>query len=300
MSQQQLNDLIALIKSSPPLANPDVGAMRAAAEGMGQMLPVDPEAQFTPLRIGRIPAEWASAPGSDDRRVVLYLHGGGYVSGSIASYRSLSARIARAAASRVLTIDYRLAPEHPFPAAVDDAVAAYRWLLDNDVNPACIALAGDSAGGGLTAATLVAIRDAGLPRPAAGVLMSPLVDLEGTGESMVTKAAEDPIVQKANVAIVRLYLNGADPRTPLAAPLYANLDGLPPLLIQVGTAECLLDDSTRFAERARAAGVDVTLEQWDKMIHVWQLFAPLLDEGQQAIDAVGTFVKARTNHQRVE
>jgi acetyl esterase/lipase len=291
MSQQQLDNLIALIKSSPPLANPDVAAMRAAAEGMGQMLPVDPTTRFEPLRIGAIPAEWASVPGVDERRVVLYLHGGGYVSGSIAVYRSLAGRLARAASARILTIDYRLAPEHPFPAAVDDAVAAYRWLLEQDVSPARIALAGDSAGGGLTAATLIAIRDAALPRPAAAVLMSPMVDLEGTGESMITKAAEDPIVQKANVAITRLYLNGADPRTPLAAPLYANLERLPPLLIQVGTAECLLDDSTRFAERARAAGVDVTLEQWDKMIHVWQLFAPILDEGQQALDGIGDFIK---------
>jgi len=291
MSLQQLENLVNLIKSSPPLANPDVTAMRAATEQMGAMLPVDPVAKFTPVRADSVPAEWAEVPGADARRVVLYLHGGGYVSGSIVVYRSLAARLSEAAKARILSIDYRLAPEHPFPAAVEDSVASYRWLLGQGVNAARIAIAGDSAGGGLAAATLVAIRDSGLPRPAAGVLLSPMVDLEGTGESMITKAAEDPIVKKPNLEITKLYLNGRDPRTPLAAPLYADLAGLPPLLIQVGTSECLLDDSTRFAERARRARVEVTLEQWDKMIHVWQLFAPMLDEGQQAIDKIGQFVR---------
>jgi acetyl esterase/lipase len=181
----------------------------------------------------------------------------------------------------------------PFPP-VDDSVASYQWLLKHDVNPGQIVIVGDSAGGGLTAATLVAIREARLPRPAAGVLLSPMVDLEGTGESMITRAMEDPMVRKENLEVVKLYLNGHDPRTPLAAPLYANLAELPPLLIQVGSAECLLDDSTRFAARARQAGVEVILEQWDRMIHVWQLFAPILDEGQQAIDKIGEFVRDHT------
>ncbi|MBV8138014.1 MAG: alpha/beta hydrolase [Deltaproteobacteria bacterium] len=291
MSLQQLENLVNLIKSSPPLANPDVKAMRVAAEQMGALLPVDPEVKFTPVQAASVPAEWAEMPGARAPRVILYLHGGGYVSGSIAVYRSLAARLSKAAKARVFSIDYRLAPEHPFPAAVEDSVASYRWLLGQKVKPELIAIAGDSAGGGLAAATLVAIRDAGLPRPAAGVLLSPMVDLEGTGESMISKAAEDPMVRKENVAIVRLYLDGCDPRTPLAAPLYADLVGLPPLLIQVGTSECLLDDSVRLAERARQAQVEVTLERWDRMIHVWQLFAPILDEGQQAIDGIGDFVQ---------
>lgn len=294
MSIQQLEGLINLIKSGPPLANADISAMRAAAEQMGQMLPVNPAAKFTAIQAGAVKAEWCVVVGIDERRVILYLHGGGYVSGSPAVYRSLSANLSRAAQARVLVIDYRLAPEHPFPAAVEDSVASYRWLLSQDVEPARIVVAGDSAGGGLAAATLVAIRDAHLPLPAAGVLLSPMVDLEAIGESMKTKAAEDPIVQKENVAIAKLYLNGNDPRTPLAAPLYADLAGLPPLLIQVGTSETLLDDSTRFAERATKAGVKVTLEQWDRMIHVWQLFASMLDEGQQAIDRIGEFVRLNT------
>jgi epsilon-lactone hydrolase len=293
MSIQQLESLIGLIKSSPSLANADIKAMRAAAEQMGQMLPVDPVAKFAAIEAGPVKAEWCITPDADEGRMILYLHGGGYVSGSPAVYRSLAANLSRAAKARVLMIDYRLAPEHPFPAAVEDSVASYRWLLAQDIEPARIVIAGDSAGGGLTAATLVALRDAELPLPAAGVLLSPMVDLEGTGESMKTKAPEDPIVQKEQVAIVKLYLNGKDPRTPLAAPLYADLTGLPPLLIQVGTSECLLDDSTRLAERATKAGVKVTLEQWDKMIHVWQLFASMLDEGQQAVDRIGEYVRAK-------
>jgi monoterpene epsilon-lactone hydrolase len=189
-----------------------------------------------------------------------------------------------------------LAPEAPFPAAVDDAVAGYKWLLAQGAKPARIAIAGDSAGGGLTAATLVAIRDAKLPTPAAGLLLSPWVDLEGLGDSMVTRLEADPVVRKEGlVGMAQAYLGGQDPKTPLAAPLYADLHGLPPLLIQVGDAETLLDDSTRLDARARAAGVRTKLEVWPEMIHVWQLFASFLPEGQQAIDGIGKFVIAQTN-----
>jgi acetyl esterase/lipase len=192
-------------------------------------------------------------------------------------------------------VEYRLAPEHPFPAAVEDATAAYRWLLASGVRPAGIAIAGDSAGGGLTLATLVALRDAGDPLPAAAVCLSPWVDLEGIGDSMATKAAADPFVRKEMIQFMaQQYLGERSLRTPLAAPLYADLHGLPPLLIQVGTAETLLDDSTRIAERARAAGVSVTLDTWDNMIHVWQLFAPMLPEGQQAIERIGAFIREHT------
>jgi monoterpene epsilon-lactone hydrolase len=242
--------------------------------------------------VAGIPAEWVVAPDADAQCVILYLHGGGYVVGSIATHRGLAGRLSHAAAARVLLIDYRLAPEHPFPAAVEDATAAYRWLLGSGVNPARMVIAGDSAGGGLTVATLVALRDAGEPLPAAGVCQSPWVDLEGIGDSMTTKADVDPMVQRERlVQLAQCYLAGADPQTPLAAPLYADLHGLPPLLVQVGTAETLLDDATRLADRARAAGVEVSLEPWDDMIHVWQLFAPMLPEGQQAIERIGDFIR---------
>src|ERR1700691_5646204 len=292
MSQQQLQQIIQMLKAQP-IAQPTVEEMRANFEQMAGLFPVAADVKCEPVNTGGVKSEWVTAPGADASRAILYLHGGGYVIGSINTHRALAARLSTAAKARVLVIDYRLAPEHPFPAAVEDSIASYRWLLAQGIAPARIVVAGDSAGGGLTAATLVAIRDAGLPIPAAGVMLSPMVDLEGLGESMKTKAAEDPIVQKENIGIAKLYLNGKDPRTPLAAPLYADLTGLPPLLIQVGTSETLLDDSTRFVERATRAGVKVTLEQWDRMIHVWQVFAPMLDEGQQAVDRIGEFVRAQ-------
>lgn len=293
MSQQQLDTIIQMLKARP-VADPNatIDQVRAGFEAMGAMLPVEADIKAEPVSAGGVKAEWVSAPGAESSRAILYLHGGGYVIGSINTHRALAGRLSRAAKARVLLIDYRLAPEHPFPAAVDDSVAAYRWMLAQGLKPTRIAVAGDSAGGGLTAATLVAIRDAKLPVPAAGALLSPWVDLEGIGESMTTKDAADPMVHKDGlVGMAKAYLAGKNPRTPLAAPLYAVLAGLPPLLIQVGTSETLLDDASRLAERAKKAGVNVTYEPWDKMIHVWQLFAPMLDEGQQAIEKIGAFIR---------
>jgi len=292
MSQQQLQTLIQMLKSRPQNPNATVQEMRAGFELMAGLFPVEADIKSEPVSVSGVKAEWVSALDADPGRAILYLHGGGYVIGSINTHRSMAGRFSRAAKARVLLIDYRLAPENPHPAAVDDALAAYRWMLQQGLKPSRIAVAGDSAGGGLTVATLVAIRDAKLPLPAAGVPLSPWVDLEGIGESITSKAAADPIVQKAGLLnMAAAYLNGQNSRTPLAAPLYADLSGLPPLLIQVGTAEILLDDASRLAERAKKAGVNVTYEPWEGMIHVWQLFAPLLDEGQQAIDKAGAFVR---------
>jgi acetyl esterase/lipase len=194
-----------------------------------------------------------------------------------------------------LALDYRLAPEHPFPAAVEDAVAGYRYLLARGLKPGRIAIAGDSAGGGLVVAAMVAIREAGLAQPGCGWCISPWVDMEMLGETMTSKSAADPIVQKAGVAeMARLYLNGADPRSPLAAPLYADLSGLAPLLIQVGADETLLDDAIRLAKLAGAADVHVDLQIWPEMIHVWPLFHPELKAGMRAIEAGGAFVSAHT------
>lgn len=292
MSKEQIDSIVQMLKSQPIAQAPSLAETRAGFEQMANMFPVDADVKREAVQAGSVKAEWVTAPGADAGRTILYLHGGGYVIGSINTHRSLAARLSKSAKARVLLIDYRLAPEHPFPAAVDDSVAAYRWMLASGLKPARIAVAGDSAGGGLTIAALVAIRDAKLPTPAAGVALSPWVDLEGIGESMTTKAAVDPMVQKAGlVEMGKLYLGGKDPRTPLAAPLYADLTGLPPLLIQVGTAETLMDDSSRIAERARKAGVKVTYEPWDNMFHVFQMFAPILDEGQQAIEKIGEFVR---------
>jgi len=272
---------------------PDMKSMRAVMEKIA--VPVPSDVKCTPVNAGGVPAEWIVAPGAAEDRFLLYLHGGGYVLGSINTHREMVSRMSRAAGVRALALEYRLAPESPFPAAVDDATAAYRWLLSQGAKPARTVIAGDSAGGGLALATLVALRDAKLPLPAAGVCLSPWADMEGVGASMTSKAKEDPVVQKEGLlGMAKLYLGGADPKTPLAAPVHADLRGLPPLLIQVGSAETLLDDSTRVAERAKAAGVKVDLEVWNEMIHVWQLFAQFLPEGQEAIAKIGKFIREHT------
>ena len=295
MASPQLTDIITLLRSRPVVENPPVADMRKGFDVLASKLPLTPEFTLNRVDAGGVPAAWVEAPGADAGRVMLYLHGGGYVIGSIDTHRELAGRLSQASAARVLILDYRLAPEHPYPAAVEDAAAAYRWLLaDGGAEPARTVIAGDSAGGGLTVAAMLALRDAGDPLPAAGVCLSPWVDMEGIGASMTAKADVDPMVRHEGlVRMAGLYLNGADPRTPLAAPLYADLSGLPPLLIHVGTAETLLDDATRLAERAQAAGVDVTLESWNDMIHVWHIFAPLLPEGQQAVERVGDYVRQR-------
>ena len=196
---------------------------------------------------------------------------------------------------RCLVLDYRMAPEDPFPAAVEDAVAAWQWMLAAGGNPARMSIMGDSAGGGLTIATQVALKQRGIRLPACSCCISPWTDLEGTGDSVKSKADVDPMVTEE--ALHRwggLYLNGADPRDPLASPLYADVSGLGPVLVQVGTAEILMDDSTRFAEKARAQGVDVTLELWDDMPHIWHIFAPMLSEGADAIAKLGAWTRERT------
>ena len=278
-----------------------MGEKMGAAKDINEMRAVMIEAQApegvtcTPVEVAGVSAEWHVATGAAEDKVIVYVHGGGYVMGSAGSHRDMTGRLSKAAGARVLSLNYRMAPEHPFPAAVDDTVAAYKGLLDQGIKPGNIAIAGDSAGGGLALASLLAIRDKGLPTPGAGVGISPWVDMEGLGESMTTRAAVDPVVQKEGLlGMAKMYLGDADPKNPLAAPLHGNLAGLPPLLIHVGDHETLLDDSNRIAERARKAGVDVTLKVWDEMPHVWHLFAPILPEARQAIDEIGAFFQART------
>lgn len=246
--------------------------------------------------IAGTPAEWLRAPGVDDDRVLLYLHGGGYVIGSVATHRGLTSALSRAANCRVLALDYRLAPEHPYPAAVEDATSAYRWLLDQGIAGDKIAISGDSAGGGLTLATLLSLKATGDPMPGAAVPISPWTDMEGSGESMTTKVDKDPMVEPGGLmGMARLYMgDNTDYRAPTASPLYGDYAGLPPLLIQVGELETLLNDATRVASRAEAAGVDVTLEVWQEMVHVWHLFAPMLPEGREAITRIGSFIKEHT------
>jgi acetyl esterase/lipase len=294
MSQAELDRLIVKIQKEFSSWGPEatVPQMRESWDRLFSDVKNFAPVTKTKVSAGGVDAEWLAGPGARDDYAVIYLHGGGYVLGSVNSHRDMIARLSAASGARALALNYRLAPEHPFPAAVDDAVSAYKYVLAQGIAPGRIAIAGDSAGGGLTAATLVAIRDQKLPLPAAGVLLSPWVDMEGIGESMNGGVSDDPMVGKhLLVSMATPYLNGADPRTPLAAPLYADLRGLPPLLIQVGRREALLDDSTRLAHRARKAGIDVTLEVWTGMIHVWQIFASDLEEGREAVDRIGEYLR---------
>jgi epsilon-lactone hydrolase len=241
---------------------------------------------------GGVDGEWIAASGVQPGITILYFHGGGFRLGSVSSHRELTARISEASGCRVLAINYRLAPEHRFPAPLEDAIAAYGWMRDQGLKPENIAFAGDSAGGNLVLAAMLKLRERGLPLPAAGVLMSPWTDLAATGASYTSRTDADPIHQRPMIlALAKNYLGpDGDPRNPLASPLYADLAGLPPLLIQVGDRETVLDDSTMFADKARAAGVDVELQVWDGMIHVFQMFAAELAEARQAIDSIAEFL----------
>ena len=253
------------------------------------------DAVFEQVGAGGVSAEWISTPGADDDRVVMYLHGGGYMIGSMRTHRAPLSYLSRVSGARVLGLNYRLAPEHPFPAAVEDSVAAYRWLLEEGISPGRIVIGGDSCGGGLAIATLVALKYFGYPLPAGGISHSGWTDLAHTGESFETKAEDDPLLDRDMLeGMAAAYLGDRSRTTPLASPYYADLSGLPPLLVQVGTAEVLLDDSLRLADKAKAAGVDVTLEVWDDMPHVWQAFVSFLPEARQSLDSCGDFVRKHT------
>lgn len=239
--------------------------------------------------------EWVTTPASAPERVILYLHGGGYVSGSPSTHVAITARLAKEAQARIFALDYRLAPEHPFPAQIEDAWAAYWWLLtDQGVKPTQITVAGDSAGGGLTVALLLALRDAGVPLPAGAVCLSPWLDLTLSGATIAINEPTDFLNFDILHASAQMYANGYDLRHPLISPLYADLAGLPPLLIQAGSAEMLLDDSRRFALRACEAGVDVQLEVWEHMVHVWHFTWLLEPKARQAVAQVGRFVRHHT------
>lgn len=288
--------LAALFAQQPmPAGTPNWAEQRAGIEAMGAMLPPVEGFEAVPATLGGIDGEWTR--GKHVKRsdaAVLYLHGGGYAIGSPKSHRHLVGALSIDSGLPIFSADYRLAPENPFPAAVDDAVAAYRGLLDSGIAPAKLAVSGDSAGGGLTVAMLVAARDKGLPMPACAVPISPWVDLSQGGESFRSRAKRDPIVTREGIDVMAAaYLGGADPKTPLASPVFADLKGLPPLLIQVGTEEALYDDALALKARAEAAGVEVSFESWGGMIHVWHAFHPILSEGRDAIARIGAYLKSR-------
>lgn len=258
--------------------------------------PSDVGAKCEAITAAGVPAVRVRAAAARGDRAILYLHGGGYVFGSPKSHRDLGEYLSRAAQAEVILLDYRLAPEHPFPAAVGDTTDAYRWMLESGLKPERIAICGDSAGGGLTFATLLSLKNHGLPMPACAVPMSPWVDLECTAETFESKASVDPMVGRDFTRqLAELYVPaGGSLRDPLVSPLHGDLRTLPPLLIQVGERETLLDDSVRIAKRAREAGVEVTLEIEPGQVHVFQIFASRLDEGVAAIDRAGRFIRKHT------
>ncbi len=248
-----------------------------------------------PTTVNGLHAEWLRPKGAPGDKALLYLHGGAYVVGSCGTHRQMVSHIARAAGINALLPEYRLAPEHPFPAAIEDAVGVYRFLLANGFDSQDIFIAGDSAGGGLTVATLLSLRHAGLPMPAAAVLLSPFLDITASGESATTRAGQDPWFDAKDVSVVadKYCGAGADLENPLISPVFANVAGLPPTLIQVGNDEILLSDSTRFADKMKAAGLDIEIEIWPEMWHVFQLFVGKMPESRRAIDRIGVYLKAR-------
>jgi epsilon-lactone hydrolase len=292
MAQSEIDAIRTLLGSKPRPTG--WSERRQRLDEVGSIWPVADDVELTPVDAGGVAGEWSSVPGSDASRVLIFFHGGGYCSGSIRSHRRMVSEAGRAAAVRTLAIGYRLAPEHPYPAAADDALAAWHFLQREGIAPAHIAIGGDSAGGGLTVALINRLRAAGEELPGCAWLASPWTDLTMSGSTLATKDAVDPLIHKAYLeelaaAYVPAGMERADPRV---SPLYADLAGLPPTLIQVGSAETLLADATRFAAAAGAADVAVTLEIWPHMIHAWPLWNARLDDGRRALARAGAFIRA--------
>ena len=291
MADAEIERIRALLLARP--RPPELSERRRRLDMLGEQSPLPADVRVTPETANGVAAEWTVTPEADPSRVLLFLHGGGYVSGSIASHRSMVAEAGRQAKARTLALGYRLAPEHPYPAALEDALAGFRFLVASGFDPGRIALSGDSAGGGITVATLVTLRDNREALPGCAWCISPWVDLEMTGASMSGKARIDPLIGIDYLReLAGLYLGGADPRLPKASPLHADLRGLPPMLIQCGSAETLLDDSVRLAGAAASADVAMTMEIYPDMIHVWPLFHQQVAAGRRALAAAGRFIRA--------
>jgi monoterpene epsilon-lactone hydrolase len=294
MASPELQSIIQLLRSQTTMDG-DFPARRAEMDAGAGLFPMPEGALVEEVDAGGVPCEWVSAPGVATDRAILYVHGGAYTVGSLATHRRHVAQLSAAAGARVLNVDYRLAPEHPHPAAVDDAVTAHRWLTTvAAIPPERVVVCGDSAGGGLAVATLLALRDAGDPLPAGAALISPWTDLTLSGASHDTRLHLDPMCSRASLSpSVDAYVGAGDPKAPLVSPAHADLGGLPPLLIHVGDHETLLDDSSMLADRAVAAGVDVELWVAPEMIHVWHLFAGIVPESDVALTEMGHWIEAR-------
>lgn len=295
MPSDAFDAIVALLGAAKASPDTDLAELRAGYAMMGAMVPVDDTVAVEVGELGGVPGEWLTPVAADEGRVILYFHGGGYNIGSAETHRSMLTHLATRARSRVFSADYRLAPESPYPAAIDDATAAYEGLLTAGVDPARVVVAGDSAGGGLALALLTRLRDAEVALPAGAVALSPWTDLTGSSASIT--ANEDLDIMLGRPLLhhwATAYLDGADPEHPHASPLHADLAGLPPILVQVGDTEVLLDEGVRFAAQAADAGVDITLQVEPDMFHVWPFFAGIVPESDAALADASDWIRART------
>ena len=291
-----LKEIIDAKRKNPYTENKTINHLREETGTAGALIPLPDSTKFERILAGNVYAEWITCGDVDTDKTFMFIHGGGYYRGSIAATRATVARISAEAKVRCLSIEYRLAPEHPFPAAIDDTYTAYNWLLKEGMKPKNIIVSGQSAGGGLCLALLLKIKENNGFQPKGAVALSPWTDLSQSGKTMITNANTDPVISKKYLdRMANLYLSKTPSITPLASPLYGNLSGLPPMLVQVGSAETMLDDSKRFVERAKEAKVDVQIEVWEDMFHGWHGSAHILKDAEEAIKSIGVFCRKLFN-----
>ncbi len=298
MNSRVLSSILKHLKSMPTFDQVGIKRYRTLLEVSAKAFKPDKTVLFQPFRINEINVEWIISDDLSSNKTVLFLHGGGFVAGSINSHRDLCSRIAKASSARALIINYRLAPEHPYPAGLEDALTAYKWLLNKKLSSSQVSLVGDSAGGGLTLALLLKIKDTGLPMPGNAVFFSPWVDLENKNKSIKEKEDVDPMLDKRMLdQTAKLYSNKQDIKTPFISPINADLTGLCPILIHVGKNEVLLDDSLLLSKKAQKASVKTTIEVFDNMFHVFQYFARYLPIARSSIEQAGLFIQQASNEE---
>jgi monoterpene epsilon-lactone hydrolase len=291
MANEAAQKVFEIIMKESPLGPMSIKRLRRELEAFYLRFGTEKDYTIEGVQAGSAPGFWISAPGVSADYVTIFFHGGGFTIGSTKDHCDLCVKLSRASCTTVLSVDYSLAPEHVFPAAVEDAVNSYLWLLDQKVDPSRIVISGISAGGTLTLSSLISLRDKGIPLPRAGVCLSPAVDMTHKGQFNTTNAGLDWLTKEGLHVLRDCYLPNMDPMHPLASPTYADIAGLPPLFIQAGSHEMLFDDIVNFVNKAKEAGVDVTFRDWEDMFHCWQIFSSLIPEGQQAIDEAGTYIR---------